>query len=196
MNGFDILFILILIWGAWKGWHSGFVQEVLGLVGLFLGLILARQLYAQVGYKIAPSIDATPSEANILAFIGIWIGVPVLLWIVGLLLTEFLSWIHMGGFNRLAGCIFGVAKYWVLLAAVVNVLIITQMVPPYAQEHSKFFSPLQLTSHRVFDLAYQQWDVPQPSAEPTDETLQKPNKPVQKDRRGKQGNRGKNGKRK
>ena len=196
MNGFDILFLLILIWGAWKGWHSGFVQEVLGLAGLFLGLLLARFLYAQVGYSIAPSINATPSEASVIAFIGIWIGVPILLWIVGALLTEFLSWIHLGGLNHLAGSVFGALKYWVLLGAIANVLIITQMIPQHATENSKLFAPLQKTTYRAFNLAYQQWDVELPTTEAEEETAQKPTKPTRKDRRGKQGSRGNNGRRK
>ena len=75
MNGFDILFILVLIAAAWKGWHSGVIRQALGLIGVILGLYAARLLYAQVGLELAPHIGTSPTVAGVVAFVVIWMAV-------------------------------------------------------------------------------------------------------------------------
>ena len=157
MNGFDILFFLVLIAAAWKGWHSGVIQQALGLIGVFLGLYVARMLYAQVGYQLAPHIGTSPGIASILAFILIWIGVPILLWVLGSLLTQFLDWTGLGGINKGAGLVLSLIKYALILGALCNVLAITHLITPEAQQHSILFEPLRQTTAIAFDLATSQW---------------------------------------
>ena len=157
MNGFDILFILVLIAAAWKGWHSGVIQQALGLVGVFLGLYAARVLYAQVGYQLAPHIGTSPSIASIIAFILIWMGVPILLWALGSLLTQFHNWTGLGGINKGAGLIISLVKYALILGALCNVLAITNLVNEEARKNSVLFEPLRMTTSLAFDLAISQW---------------------------------------
>ena len=157
MNGFDILFIIVLIAAAWKGWHSGVIQQALGLVGVFLGLYAARVLYAQVGYQLAPHIGTSPSVASIIAFALIWMGVPILLWSLGSLLTQFLKWTGLGGINQGAGLVISLVKYVLILGALCNVLAITHLVTPEAQQRSILFRPLQTITAAAFDLAITQW---------------------------------------
>ena len=157
MNGFDILFILVLIAAAWKGWHTGVIQQALGLVGVFLGLYAARLLYAQVGYQLAPHIGTTPTMASIIAFALIWIGVPILLWILGSLLTQFLDWTGLGAINKGAGLLISIVKYALILGVLCNVLAITNLVEPEAQQQSILFEPLRRLTAVAFDLAISQW---------------------------------------
>jgi len=157
MNGFDIFFILVLIAAAWKGWHSGVIQQALGLAGVFLGIYAARMLYAQVGYQLAPHIGTSPSIASIIAFILIWMGVPILLWALGSLLTQFLNWTGLGGINKSAGLVISVVKYILILGALCNVLAITKLVDDEARNNSVLFEPLRMTTSIAFDLAVSQW---------------------------------------
>ena len=157
MNGFDILFILVFIAAAWKGWRSGVIQQALGLIGVFLGLYAARMLYAQVGYQLAPHIGTSPSVASIVAFSLIWMGVPILLWALGSLLTQFLDWTGLGGINKGAGVVISLVKYVLVLGALCNVLSITHLVTEEAQQRSILFGPLKQTTAIAFDLAVSQW---------------------------------------
>ena len=157
MNGFDIFFLLVLLYGAWKGWHSGLVQQVLGLVGFFVGLWVARLFYEQVGYQLAPHLGTAPAVANVLAFVLLWMGVPLVLYLLGEMLTQFLEWLRVGSVNRLGGCAVGVLKYLLLLGVLCNVLSITRLVNEEAQQRSLLFSPLKETTSIAFDLARSQW---------------------------------------
>lgn len=157
MNGFDIFFILVLIAGMWKGWSNGLLKEVLGLVGVVVGLYVAYQLYEQVGCQLAPHIGTSPSVANVLAFILIWIGVPILLSLLGTLLTKVLEWMNLDSINQLGGAIIGLVKYAILLGALCNVLSITHLVKEEAQQSSVLFTPLRQSTSFVFQLAKSQW---------------------------------------
>lgn len=157
MNGYDILFILVLVVGAWKGWSNGLLKEVLGLIGVFVGLYVAYLLYEQVGYQLAPRIGTSPSIASIIAFALIWIGVPILLGILGSLLTKVLEWIGLEGVNNLGGSIVSLVKFAIILGALCNVLAITHLVKEESQQNSILFEPLRKTTSIAFDLAKSQW---------------------------------------
>ena len=157
MNGFDILFVLVLVVGAWKGWSNGLLKEVLGLIGVFVGLYVAHLLYEQVGYELAPRLGTSPSMASIVAFALIWMGVPILLCILGSLLTKVLEWIGLEGVNNLGGALVSVIKYAIILGALCNVLAITHLVKEESQQNSILFEPLKRTTSIAFDLAKTQW---------------------------------------
>lgn len=157
MNGFDILFILVLIAGAWKGWSNGLLKEVLGLVGVFVGLYVAHLLYEQVGYQLAPHIGTSPSVASILAFALIWMGVPILLGLLGTLLTKVLEWAGIDSVNSLGGALVSLIKYAIILGAFCNVLSITHLVTEESQQRSTLFIPLKKTTSIAFELAKSQW---------------------------------------
>lgn len=157
MNGFDILFILVLVVGAWKGWTNGLLKEVLGLIGVFMGLYVARLLYEQVGYQLAPHIGTSPSVASIIAFALIWMGVPILLGVLGSLLTKVLEWAGLESINNLGGSLISLVKFWLILGALCNVLAITHLVPEETQQRSTLFKPLKQTTAIAFELAKSQW---------------------------------------
>ena len=157
MNGFDILFLLVLAVGAWKGWSNGLLKEVLGLVGVFLGLYVAYLLYEQVGYQLAPHIGCSPTVGGIIAFALIWMGVPILLGLLGSLLTKVLEWAGLDSVNNLGGAIVSIIKYAILLGALCNVLSITHLVKEESQQNSILFEPLKQTTSIAFELAKSQW---------------------------------------
>ncbi|MBQ9285099.1 MAG: CvpA family protein [Bacteroidaceae bacterium] len=157
MNGFDILFLFVLAIGAFRGWTNGLLKEVLGLVGIFVGLYVAYLLYDQVGYALAPHIGTSPSVASIIAFVLIWIGVPILLGVLGSLLTKVLEWIGLDGVNNLSGALVGIIKYAIVLGVICNVLSIIRLIGEESQHNSLLFGPLKQTTSIAFDMAKSQW---------------------------------------
>ena len=143
--------------GAWKGWSNGLLKEVLGLIGVFVGLYVAHLLYEQVGYQLAPHIGTSPSVASIIAFVLIWMGVPILLGVLGTLLTKVLEWAGLGSINNLGGVLVSLVKYGLILGAFCNVLSITHLVSEETQQQSTLFEPLKRTTAIAFELAKSQW---------------------------------------
>ena len=84
-------------------------------------------------------------------------GVPILLGILGSLLTKVLEWIGLEGVNNLGGALVSIVKYAIILGALCNVLAITHLVKEESQQNSILFEPLKRTTSIAFDLAKTQW---------------------------------------
>ena len=64
MNFFDILTLVALVWAVISGWRSGFVSQLLGLLGIILGIVLSLRYGASVGEMLG--IDARGIRERIL----------------------------------------------------------------------------------------------------------------------------------
>lgn len=103
----ELLCLVILLYGAWRGWRNGLVKEVVSFVGIFLGFIIAYHYYKQ-------------SEVGVLGFLLIWIGVPLVLGIAAWLITKLLDKIIViGTTNRLLGAVAGFLKFAFLIGCVI-----------------------------------------------------------------------------
>lgn len=103
----ELLCLIILLYGAWRGWRNGLVKEVVSFVGIFLGFIIAYHYYKQ-------------SEVGVLGFLLIWIGVPLVLGIAAWLITKLLDKIIViGTTNRLLGAVAGFLKFAFLIGCVI-----------------------------------------------------------------------------
>jgi len=123
-NYFDITIgAIVLILGI-KGFMSGFIKEVFGLVGLVGGVYLASRLSDDA----ATFIDSTfihienSTLLNLLGFLAIltvvWLGATIL----GSIFSKLTSISGLGFMNRLLGFIAGGGKYFIIFALIVTAL--------------------------------------------------------------------------
>ena len=98
----DLVIIVLLIFGAWRGWMDGLVRELAKLVGFLLGVLVAWRFYDQLG-------------GSWIMFLLICVGVPVLLGFAARVMTRALDFTIVGGLmNRVLGALVGAGK-WALL---------------------------------------------------------------------------------
>ena|SRR5574344_908071 len=143
MTFLDIVILIILLWGAIKGWRSGFFKQLASFAGFFVGLIIAYSLYSAFGDFLAPRLGSSAIVARMLAFLILWIGVPIGLGVVASMLTKVTRTIHIGWLNSGGGALLGVIKYALLLSCVLNVMSFTGMVSEQKQQESVFFCPIK-----------------------------------------------------
>ena len=155
METIDIGIIVILLWGAIQGWRHGFFKEIISMVGFFVGLFLAYMFYEAFGSMLSPLLSGNPTIAKylgyILAFVIIWIAVPILLGFVANLLTKSLKLIHLGGINSLRGLVVGLAKYLVLLSFVFSAMNMLHILNQEKRDQSLFFHPIASLSGIFFE---------------------------------------------
>ena len=106
MNFFDILTLVALVWAVISGWQSGFVSQLLGLVGIILGVVLSLRYGAAVGGMLG--IDARFSV--IAGFLITFIATLIVATILSKLLARVLSFIGLGWVNTLLGIVLSVVK--------------------------------------------------------------------------------------
>lgn len=81
-----------------------------GIVGLVVGLLVARAMYMPLAARFAGETGADMTVASIISFLLIWVLVPVVLSLVATLLSKALSAVGLGFINRLSGALFGALK--------------------------------------------------------------------------------------
>ncbi|MBN4051430.1 CvpA family protein [bacterium AH-315-M05] len=141
MSYIDIILIIPLLWGTYKGFTKGFIIQISTLAALMLGIYggikfsesvsVYLQLYIEVNYRVLMLISFA------LTFLLIVIAIHFL----ARVLKKFISLIALGFVNKLFGAIFGLLKTAFILSVV---LVLINM----ADETLKFI-PLEEKSKSV-----------------------------------------------
>ena len=83
---------------------------------------MARALFGIVAERLAPVLGTSTTVAQVLAFILIWIAVPLGFAFVASLLTKALDAVHLGWLNRWLGSGLGALKYMILIGLAIHVI--------------------------------------------------------------------------
>jgi membrane protein required for colicin V production len=122
MRTIDILLLLVIGAGAAKGYLKGGVKLLLSTVGLIVGLYIAKLMYIPFAETLCPSFTKSMTFARALAFIIIWVAVPLLSTLAGGFFTKTLEAMHINWLNKWAGALLGGLKYLILASLFINVL--------------------------------------------------------------------------
>ncbi|QSS97889.1 CvpA family protein [Psychroflexus sp. ALD_RP9] len=123
MNIFDIIIALFALYVVYKGFKRGFVLELSGLLALFLGLFLAYNFYDIVSDDyLSKYVDWSNELLDLSSFLILFIGLSLLINLIGKLITKLLDIAALSLFNRLLGGLFGLLKLGLFLLFI-NVVI-------------------------------------------------------------------------
>ena len=122
MATIDIIILAMIGVGVIMGLMKGFVKQMASIVGLIAGLLMARALFGIVAERLAPVLGTSTTVAQVLAFILIWVAVPLGFAFVASLLTKALDAVHLGWLNRWLGSGLGALKYMILIGLAIHVI--------------------------------------------------------------------------
>lgn len=151
MQTIDWFLVVLLLLGAIRGWRTGLIKQVVSLGGLIAGLLIAKLCYAMVGDAIAPHIDNHTTLAHVLAFILIWIAVPVILGVLGEILTTVLDKLFvLGTVNSILGALLGLIKFQLIIGALIWVLCATKIIGENTMQQSVLCAPLKAVPEALY----------------------------------------------
>lgn len=128
INWFDIFLMLVIFASFVSGLRSGFARVVVGLIATFFGLLAGFWFYRMLALQLLPYVK-TPTAANMLAFLLIFVGVLILGSLVAAILSKVFSWIGLSWFDHLMGGAVGVLRGALTAAALVAVVIAFSPTP-------------------------------------------------------------------
>ncbi len=118
MNFIDVIIIIPIIWGVYKGFTKGLVMQVATLFAFGAGIWVAHNFSS----KLQTWLNLEWKYAPILAFSILFLGVLLLVWMVAKFVTARVSDVSLGLVNRLAGAAFGALKFALILSVLIFVL--------------------------------------------------------------------------
>ena len=147
MTTLDLIIVIVLGAGAVVGFMKGFIKQVVSMVGLVAGLLVARALFGVVGEKLAVEAGMSATFGQIVAFLLIWIIVPLGLSLVASVLTKIASTVHLGFVNRWLGSGIGLIKYGLWVSMVINLIqfidVKDHLIHKESKEAAVFYYPMQ-----------------------------------------------------
>lgn len=154
MQPLDILILLFVGLGIFVGYRKGFLNQVASLLGLLVGLFLAKQYYQDLAKELSPTIFESMSFANVVAFIVIVLLVPLAFSIVASLIARVLEAVCLGWLNQIMGAVMGAVKTIFVLSLLIFVFEFfdsdNQILSKTKKESSILYKPIEAVLYVLF----------------------------------------------
>jgi membrane protein required for colicin V production len=117
----DLLIIAVLVGSIALSWFKGFVREILGLITVLAGVLLAAWFYRVVG-ALFKDVVRTENIALFLGFSLIFVVTLLAGFFITWLVTRFVKFAKLQWADRLLGAAFGLIRGWMICAAILLAL--------------------------------------------------------------------------
>ncbi len=146
MNSLDIYIGIPIIIGLVIGFSKGLIKEIIGLVILIGGIWLAKIFDSSLAIWLVTKMDVNEKTAKVLAFLGIFVLVAVVLSVLGKIIEKVFETIALGGLNKLIGGLFGGIKYALIVSLLLNGILFFEifgsLINKEDKEGSLFYNPV------------------------------------------------------
>jgi len=109
MTSIDIAVIIIIALFTIRGAWIGFIRQLAFIAALILAFLVAGAFSRQLAGFLKP-LDASPQLNFLLIYAAILLAVYLLVTLVGLAMSKMMKVTMLGGFDRVLGGFFGLAK--------------------------------------------------------------------------------------
>lgn len=149
MNYLDILLVLPLIFGAWRGFKKGFIIEIFTLLALLVGIYAGIHFSDFVSNGLRNN-GVTTKYLPVIAFTITFLGVGAMVFFAGKALERVIKAVALSPLNKVAGLLFGLLKMLYLCSAILVILESidekNDFIPSEQKEGSLLYIPVKETS--------------------------------------------------
>ena len=143
MNYIDIVILLFLLYGAFRGFSKGLIIEVATLAGLILGVFIAIRYSPFTEGILKDFLNITSRYLSYIALAVTFLLVVIAVYLLGKMLTRLVDIISLGLVNKLLGTLLGIAKYFIMVC----VLFISEET----RENSLLFDPFLNFAQQMYN---------------------------------------------
>lgn len=139
MSGFTIFIIVFVLVSGVLGWRSGLLRQVGRLAGIILGIAACR-IYGPALVDYFCGTGASVSDTvlyTVLCYVLLFVVVYLLATLLAHLMRKMLDSVHIGILNRLAGAVFNIVEWLLLLSLALNLWV--SLVPSTALASDPLF---------------------------------------------------------
>lgn len=150
----DILLLILLFIGTFKGLKNGLFVELASLVGIFLGLWVALKFSNATRDYFGEDLGSNPKTAYIFAFIITFLIVVIGISIMAKVMTKVADFSGIGIFNSIGGALFGFIRTALILSVLLHIFDKANIINTFASEqtleNSRIYGPLKASAEIVY----------------------------------------------
>ncbi|MCB0402911.1 MAG: CvpA family protein [Flavobacteriales bacterium] len=146
MNYFDILIIIPLLWGGFKGFKKGLIVEVASLLALFLGVWGGVKFSSVSAHYLGEMFSISEKLMPLISFSLTFILIVILVFLLAKLIQKLAKAVALSTINKLAGMAFGVLKFTLIISIILtlvnNINSEIGFIEPEMEESSLLYKPV------------------------------------------------------
>jgi membrane protein required for colicin V production len=119
--GLDLLLLAVLGVGMVRGWFTGAVRQIVGVLGWIVGFVLAASLMGPVGSTVVEALGFSERTSPVIGFVVVFVASLAGVMFLGHALRKTLEAVKLGGVDRLGGSLLGAFKAALGLSVFLNV---------------------------------------------------------------------------
>ncbi|OFX85907.1 MAG: hypothetical protein A2W99_17155 [Bacteroidetes bacterium GWF2_33_16] len=154
MNTIDIVFAILFLWSAYRGFTKGFIVQLATLVALLLGIYGALKFSDFTAGVLSKRVDFNEQTLSILSFALTFIVIVVCVHLIAKLIEKFSEAIALGVVNKIFGVLFSMLK----MAFIVSIILVLinkadnkyNFIPINTKEKSLLYKPLSNFAPMIF----------------------------------------------
>ena len=122
MNYFDIIFLIILLYAAYKGFSKGIVIQAASLIALLLGIYGAIKFSGITADYLTEYLEIKTQYLSLIAFAITFVGIVIIVHLIARIIDKFFRAIALGFVNRAFGAVFSVIKVAFIISIVLVII--------------------------------------------------------------------------
>ncbi len=146
MNAIDIVILIPVLWGFWRGFMKGAIMEAATLVAFFLGVWGGMHLSEGMAGLIYKWTDSSSPYVPLISFALVFVGILALVFLVAKIVEKIVEKTALTIVNKLLGGIVGTLKFLLILSVlffVVDLMESTiEIIPKETKDKSLLYRPV------------------------------------------------------
>ncbi len=155
MNYIDIIILLILLFGAFRGFSKGLIIEVATLAGLVLGVFISIKYSPYTEGLLRDFLNISSRYLSYIALAITFLLVVIGIYLIGKILTRLIDIISLGLVNKLFGAVVGMAKYFLIVCVLLMIMDALDdkfhFISEETKEKSMLFYPFLNFAQRIYN---------------------------------------------
>ncbi|MCF8335909.1 MAG: CvpA family protein [Bacteroidales bacterium] len=154
MNFIDLIFIVILLWSAYRGFTKGFILQLSTLAALLLGILGAIKFSDFTAQFLTDNFNLSSNYLNVIAFAVTFIIIVIAVHLLAKVIEKLMQAIALGFINKILGIVFGIAK----TAFIISIILVLvnkannkyHFLPKETTNSSYLYQPLSNFAPMIF----------------------------------------------
>ena len=154
MNTIDLVFAILLLWSAYRGFTKGFIVQLATLAALLLGILGAVLFSDLTSDLIIKKFDVAGQYLPVLSFAVTFIVIVIAVHLLAKMLNKLIDAVALGIVNRLLGVLFSLLK----TAFIVSIILVLinkadnkfNFIPDDTKDNSFLYKPLSNFAPMIF----------------------------------------------
>ena len=154
MNIFDLVFLIVFAWAAYKGFSKGLIIQAASLAALLLGILGAIKFSGYTAFVLTKKFNVTGEYLQLTAFAVTFVIIVVGVHIVARLTEKFVKAVALDFVNRILGMLFSTIK----IAFIISIILViintidykTPFLPKDKVNKSLLYRPLSSLAPMLF----------------------------------------------